>query len=347
MSTVLLPTYTPALFLIAVREAVRRLRAGEVVALPTETVYGLAANALDEDAVRRIFAIKGRPAHNPVIVHVASLAQARECASSWPPMADVLAAAFWPGPLTVIVPRSHRIPDAVTAGGDTVAIRWPQHPFMQAVIRECGFPLAAPSANLSNQLSPTGAHHVQGQLGDVLGCIVDGGQCQVGIESTVVDITGERPHVLRPGMISEAAIRAVVKSDKTADGSGSQRISRGPVRSPGMLQRHYSPKATLRVLTWKDEADLAQQLLAVTDPAGGSMDSSFSDLQVLAHSVIPLGGRFPNISVIPHDAEAFARALYGELHRCDEAGARWIIVEAPPATPEWAGIVDRLRRAAA
>lgn len=347
MSAVLLPTHTPTLFLIAVREAVRRLRAGEVVAMPTETVYGLAANALDEDAVRRIFAIKGRPAHNPVIVHVASLTQARECANIWPPMASVLAGAFWPGPLTVIVPRSHQIPDVVTAGGDTVAIRWPQHPFMQAVIRECGFPLAAPSANLSNQLSPTSAHHVQGQLGDVLGCIVDGGQCQVGIESTVVDVTGGRPRVLRPGMISEAAIHAVVKPDPNSDIRVPTGISRGPLRSPGLLQRHYSPKATLKVLTWKDEADLAEQLLAVTDPAGCSMDSSFSDLQVLAHSNIPLGGRFPNVSVIPHDAEAFARALYGELHRCDEAGARWIIVEAPPGTPEWAAIVDRLRRAAA
>lgn len=347
MSAVLLPTHTPTLFLIAVREAVRRLREGEVVGMPTETVYGLAANALNEDAVRRIFAMKGRPAHNPVIVHVASLAQALECASFWPPMASVLAGAFWPGPLTVIVPRNQRIPDVVTAGGDTVAIRWPQHPFMQAVLRECGFPLAAPSANLSNQLSPTSAHHVRGQLGDVLGSIVDGGPCQVGIESTVVDVTGDRPQILRPGMISEAAIHAVANSNPRSDSQALTGISRGALRSPGLLQRHYSPKATLKVLTWKDEADLAEQLLAVTDPAGCSKDFSFSDLQVLAYSNIPLGGRFPNVSVIPNDAEAFARALYGELHRCDAAGARWIVVEAPPVTPEWAGIVDRLRRAAA
>ncbi len=347
MSAILLPTHTPALFLIAVREAVRRLRAGEVVGMPTETVYGLAANALDADAVRRIFAIKGRPAHNPVIVHVASMTQARECAGRWPPLASVLASVFWPGPLTVIVPRSLRIPDVVTAGGDTVAIRWPQHPFMQAVIRECGFPLAAPSANLSNQLSPTTARHVQAQLEDRLDCIVDGGQCQVGIESTVVDVTGERPHVLRPGMISEMAIHAVAKSDLESARQEPIGTSQGPLRSPGMLPRHYSPKATLLVLRWKDEADLVQQLSAREVTADCFMDATFSDLQILAHCHIPLGGRFPNVSVIPHDAEAFARALYGELHRCDEAGARWIIVEAPPATPEWAGVADRLRRAAA
>ncbi len=347
MSAVLLPTHTPALFSIAVREAVRRLRAGEVVGMPTETVYGLAASALDADAVRQIFAIKGRPAHNPVIVHVASMTQARECASRWPPLASVLAAAFWPGPLTVIVPRSLRIPDVVTAGGDTVAIRWPQHPFMQAVIRECGFPLAAPSANRSNHLSPTLARHVQGQLGDALGCIVDGGQCQVGIESTVVDVTGERPRVLRPGMISETAIHAAVKSNLESVHHEPTGTSQGPLRSPGMLPRHYSPKATLLVLRWKDDADLEQQWVAQKATAGYWIDPSFSDLQVLAHCQIPLGGRFPNVSVIPHDPEAFARALYAELHRCDEAGARWIIVEAPPATPEWAGVADRLRRAAA
>ena len=160
MKTELLSTHTPALFAAAVKRAAERLRAGEVVALPTETVYGLAANALDEKAVSKIFEAKGRPAHNPIIVHVAGDAMARECVAEWPAVAEKLARAFWPGPLTLVLPRAESIPANVTAGGATVGVRWPGHPFMQAVIRECGFPLAAPSANLSNRISPTNAEHV-------------------------------------------------------------------------------------------------------------------------------------------------------------------------------------------
>src|SRR5215831_4308947 len=154
-SAEVLPTHSPQLFLAAVEKAAELLRAGEVVALPTETVYGLAANALDARAVSQIFEIKGRPANNPIIVHVATQEMARRCVSAWPPLADKLACGFWPGPLTIVLPRSNDIPDAVTAGGATVGIRWSSHPFIQNLIRACGFPLAAPSANLSNQLSPT------------------------------------------------------------------------------------------------------------------------------------------------------------------------------------------------
>jgi len=161
----ILPTHTPELFRKAVRRAAELLRAGEVVALPTETVYGLAANALDEKAVAKIFEIKGRPAHNPIIVHVAGNEMARDCVKDFSSLAQDFSKAFWPGPLTLVLPRAEKIPDAVTAGGETVGVRWPGHPFMQAVIRECGFPLAAPSANLSNQISPTNAEHVRAQLG--------------------------------------------------------------------------------------------------------------------------------------------------------------------------------------
>src|SRR6516164_3682583 len=161
MAAEILPTHTPALFQTAVRRAAELLRAGEVVALPTETVYGLAANALAPRAVSRIFITKGRPAHNPIIVHVASLDLARHCVAHWPGLVDKLARAFWPGPLTLVLPRANSIPDVVTAGGSTVGVRWPSHPFIQAVIRECGFPLAAPSANPSNALSPTTADHVR------------------------------------------------------------------------------------------------------------------------------------------------------------------------------------------
>src|SRR5882724_12676683 len=188
-ATKILATHTPDLFHTAVQRATALLRVGNLVALPTETVYGLAANALDASAVARIFQIKGRPSRNPIIVHVASMALAQACVSVWPPLAEKLARSFWPGPLTLVLPRSKAIPDVVTANGPTVGIRWPSHPFIQAVIRECGFPLAAPSANPSNEISPTNAAHVSKGLNGKIPLIVDGGQSQVGIESTVLDLT--------------------------------------------------------------------------------------------------------------------------------------------------------------
>jgi L-threonylcarbamoyladenylate synthase len=332
VSTTVLSTHTPELFLAAVREAARLLRAGEVVALPTETVYGLAANALDPAAVGRIFATKGRPAHNPIIVHVASLEMARHCAGAWPTAADRLAASFWPGPLTMVLPKAPELPDAVTAGGSTVGIRWPSHPFMQAVIRECGFPLAAPSANRSNELSPTNAAHVLKSLGGEIPLIVDGGQAQVGIESTVVDISAEPARLLRPGMIHAESISAavgVLASDGSTPG--------GPLRSPGMLLKHYAPKARLLVLSWGDDDGLQS--------AFSKISPTPQRVHVVAHTRIPQVPDGWNVSVIPHDAEAFARAIYAELHRCDEAEADLIMVEALPDTPEWRGVADRLKRA--
>ena len=337
MTTEILSTHTPALFAAAVKRAAELLRAGEVVALPTETVYGLAANALDARAVARIFEIKGRPANNPVIVHVSGNEMAKRCVSRWPERADKLSHAFWPGPLTLVLPRAREIPDNVTAGGATVGVRWPSHPFIQAVIRECGFPLAAPSANLSNQISPTNAEHVRQQLGGKIPLIVDGAQAQVGIESTVLDLSVTPPQILRPGMIhveSLAAVCGEVRSQKTE-----VRSQETALRSPGQLKKHYSPKAKLVVLNWRDDADLESQLSAFNCPMG--------TVQVIAHTRIPGGAQFADVSVMPHDAEAFARALYGELHRCDAAGAALIVVEAPPETAEWSGITDRLRRAAA
>ena len=246
MKTEILSTHTrPALFnAAAVKRATASLRAGEVVALPTETVYGLAANALDEKAVAKIFQVKGRPSHNPIIVHVAGEAMARECAAQWPSVADKLARAFWPGPLTLVLPRAKPIPDNVTAGGSTVGIRWPSHPFMQAVIRECGFPLAAPSANLSNRISPTNAAHVAEQLSGRIPLIVDGGQSQVGIESTVLDLSDSPPRILRPGMIHPESLVAVCGEIREANLQARKAIV---LRSPGLLEKHYSPKAKLVV----------------------------------------------------------------------------------------------------
>lgn len=328
-----LSTDTPQDLALGIERAARELRAGGVVALPTETVYGLAANAFDPAAVSRIFQIKGRPAHNPIIVHVDSLAMARECVERWPQRAGDLAKAFWPGPLTLVLPKAAAIPDLVTAGGSTVGIRWPSHPLMQAVISACGFPLAAPSANLSNQISPTHARHVCSQLAGRLGLVLDGGQCQVGIESTVVDISGTPSRLLRPGMIHEIALRAVLPD--LVIGAD---LPSGPLKSPGQLRKHYAPKARLVILGWETDGDLRRKM------AGESL--VLSTCHIVAHTHIPSAEGFAGVSVIPHDAEAFARALYSELHACDHAGASAIVMEALPLAPEWQAIADRLRRAA-
>jgi L-threonylcarbamoyladenylate synthase len=334
----ILSTHTPELFQKAVRRAAEFLRAGGVVALPTETVYGLAANALDEKAVAKIFEIKGRPANNPIIVHVASNEMAKRCVKSWPELADRLSKSFWPGPLTLVLPRAEKIPDIVTAAGATVGVRWPSHPFIQAVIRECNFPLAAPSANLSNRVSPTSAEHVYKLLGRKISLIVDGGQSQVGIESTVLDLSVNPPQVLRPGMIHAESLTAVMGDLKIQNPEFTDKTGGAP-RSPGLPKKHYSPKAKLLVLHWRNDADLKSQI--------ASRKSQIQNCHVIAHAKIPAGENFARVSVIPHDAEAFARAIYAELHRCDETGAELIVVEAPPESPEWSGIVDRLRRASA
>jgi L-threonylcarbamoyladenylate synthase len=206
------------------------------------------------------------------------------------------------------------------------------------VIRECGFPLAAPSANLSGRVSPTNAEHVRKQLGDKISLIVDGGQSQVGIESTVLDLTVSPPQVLRPGMIHAESLAAAI-GEVRSQKSEVNREQGETFRSPGRLWRHYSPKARLLVLSWRDDADLNSQL--------STLNSQHLDCHVIAHTHIPSAEHFARVSMIPHDAEAFARAIYAELHRCDAAGAGLIVVETPPDSPEWSGIADRLRRASA
>ena len=337
MTAQVLLTHTPELFQKAVRLAAEILRASEVVALPTETVYGLAANALDEKAVAKIFEIKGRPANNPIIVHIVGNEMAKGCVSHWPERAGKLSKSFWPGPLTLVLPRAEKIPEIVTAGGATVGVRWPSHPFIQAVIRECNFPLAVPSANLSNRISPTNAEHVRTQLGGKISLIVDSGQSQVGIESTVLDLTISPPRILRPGMIHAESLTAVcgeIQSPKSKV-QGLESV----LRSPGLLEKHYSPKGKMLILSWRDDAELHFKIQ--------SSKFKIGNCRIIAHTHIPSGEHFADVSVMPHDAEAFARAIYAELHRCDQAGAELIVVEAPPELPEWSGIADRLRRASA
>jgi L-threonylcarbamoyladenylate synthase len=215
-------------------------------------------------------------------------------------------------------------------------VRWPSHPFIQAVIRNCGFPLAVPSANLSSRISPTNAGHVRRQLGGKISLIVDGGQSQVGIESTVLDLSIRPPQVLRPGMIHLESLAAVIGEVRSAE---VEVRAEAPLRSPGLLRKHYAPKAKLVVLNWRDDDDLHRQL--------STLNAQSSTCFIIAHKHVPAAENFARVSVIPHDAAAFARVIYAELHRCDEAGAELIVVEAPPELPEWLGITDRLKRAAA
>jgi L-threonylcarbamoyladenylate synthase len=337
--TEVLATDSAAALQVALERAAELLRAGQVVAVPTETVYGLAANAFDAGAVQKIFAAKGRPRHNPVIVHVASRKMIQRCVAHWPAEAEKLAQVFWPGPLTLVLRRSAAVPDVVTAGGETVAVRWPSHPFIRALIRLCGFPLAAPSANPSNALSPTTAQHVAQSLAGKISLVVDGGRSQVGIESTVVDVSKRPLRVLRPGMIHAESLRAALGGTQARLDAGVAATKDGePLRSPGRLPKHYSPVAKLVIWSWRNEADLQRQI--------SNSRFNISDCHVLAHRHIPMGLSPAQVSVIPHDPVAFARALYAELHRCDAEGARVIVVETVPDTPEWQGITDRLRRAA-
>ncbi len=304
------------------------LQRGQLVAFPTETVYGLGANALDPAAVQRIYDAKGRPAYNPLIVHVADAASAQRLVTVWPEAAERLAQRWWPGPLTIVLPKAMGIPREVTAGLGTVALRVPAHPVALALLRACGFPLAAPSANRSGQISPTTAEHVARGLGDRVPMILDGGSTTVGIESTVVDLSGTHPVLLRPGMISRTALEEVIGPVSQPEESGNPEA---PRPSPGMLDRHYAPKARLVLLDAKGQHPVG---LRPADRAGALM-----------RSAPPPNGCTTSIR-LPDDPESYARELYGALHQLDAAGVSVILVEPPPPTPPWDGIRDRLERAA-
>jgi len=290
-----------------IEHAAALIRVRKLVAFPTETVYGLGANALDALAVERIFLAKGRPRASPLIVHVDSIAMARGLAAEWPEAADVLSRHYWPGPLTLVVPKRPLVPDIVTAGLPTVGLRMPAHPLALALIRAAGVPIAAPSANRFTELSPTAAAHVAEALADF---VLDGGPSQVGIESTVVSLAGE-PVLLRPGVIPLPEIEALI---------GPVRVAPPPREAahpaPGMHARHYRPKTPLYLLRDCDR---------LPDGCG---------------AWLRIGRE------LPAEPRACAAALYAALHRLDRQGFDWIAVERPPDTPEWAGVLDRLQRAA-
>jgi L-threonylcarbamoyladenylate synthase len=284
------------------------LRRGGLVAFPTETVYGLGANALDRDAVQRIYAVKGRPSTSPLIVHVTDFTMLRRVVAVWSPNAQKLADSFWPGPLTLVLKKQGDVPAEVTAGRSTVGVRMPAHPVAEQLIRRAGIPLAAPSANRFTEISPTTAEHVLASLGDAIDMIIDGGPTQVGIESTVLSLTGNAPVLLRPGMISQAQLEAVIGPVETTQSAPAEQ----PHASPGLHAKHYSPRTPFYLIK-----------------PGQPMPS----------------GRGKLISM-PADPEAYAALLYAQLHAADTEGWDWIAMEEPPHSPEWDAIRDRLRRAA-
>jgi L-threonylcarbamoyladenylate synthase len=315
----------------AIDEAAAILRRGGLVAFPTETVYGLGANALDAAAVAGIFAAKGRPSYNPLIVHVAEEVAARALASEWPDIASRLARAFWPGPLTLVLRKRAIVPDTVTAGLDSVALRVPAHPVALALLRAAQIPLAAPSANRSTELSPTTAQHVARSLGDRVELVLDGGPTSVGIESTVVDLRGTRPTILRPGLIGARELQPVIGDL----GSSEEARGEAPRRSPGMLDRHYAPRARL-VLFAKADADGAAAEIRRVSAAGE---------QVRAMVISAELPGVTNVLRMPHDAGHYAQRLYAALHELDDRGAGVVFVERVPTGEEWDGVRDRLERA--
>lgn len=301
-----------------ISQAVETLRSGRLVAFPTETVYGLGADATNRDAVLRIFAAKGRPANNPLICHVADAEIAQRYAKAFPENAKKLSEAFWPGPLTLVLPKHPSIVDVATAGLDSVGLRVPDHPLALELLRAFDGVIAAPSANRSNRVSPTTAAHVQDELGDGVDLILDGGPCSVGIESTVLDLSREIPRILRPGGISRQQIESVIGNIATDDfiqleARSSDTQSPIPLTSPGQLPVHYAPITPAYRFDprERDQIDLTEAA----------------------------------IMEINLDAQAYARQFYAKLRMLDRQNLRAIYIEMPPLTPEWMAVRDRILRA--
>ena len=312
-----------------IENAVAVLRAGGLVAFPTETVYGLGADASNPEAVRKIFVAKGRPHDHPLIVHVADAVQLANWARDIPPQAGKLARKFWPGPLTLILRRVPKVSDLVTGGQDTVALRVPSHPVAQALLRAFGGGIAAPSANRFGRVSATTADHVRREFGATVDCVLDGGAADVGIESTIVDLSGPQPVLLRPGWITARQLQDALDMPLAAPGAESP-------RAPGTLAKHYAPQTPLLMM----EADLLLELAA-------SLTRQGKRVAVLARSAHqPL---LPGLAwiVAPPEAKGYAHDLYANLRQLDEAGCDTILVEALPQDAVWLAITDRLMRAAA
>jgi L-threonylcarbamoyladenylate synthase len=321
----------------AIRTAAEVIRRGGVVAFPTETVYGLGASALSEPAVRRIFQVKDRPAYNPLIVHVPDAGSARSLVERWPDTARLLAERFWPGPLTLVLPKRAIVPDLVTAGLATVAVRVPSHPVAQALLRAAGVPIAAPSANPFTGISATTAHHVRRTLGDRVDVIIDGGATPGGIESTVLDLSRTPPALLRPGLLGSEELAAAIGGGL---GAGEPAGGEDARPSPGMLERHYAPRAAVRLFEPEERARTAAWLRDLQ--AGGEGRGMMAGALLRDTLDAPVDHPLP----MPADPAAYARVLYAALHTLDEQGCDVIVIENVPDEAAWSAVRDRLRRAA-
>jgi L-threonylcarbamoyladenylate synthase len=312
-------------------EAAEVLRRGGLVAFPTETVYGLGGRALDPSAILRIYDAKGRPAWNPLIAHVADVHMARAClVAAWPDLAETLARRFWPGPLTLVLPRAPGLPLALTAGLDRVAVRVPNHAVALGLIRALGEPVAAPSANRFTGISPTTADHVERQLGEAVDLVLDGGGCGVGVESTVVDVTADTPVVLRPGGVAVEDLARVAPG--VAWGVAAPPPDGLARPSPGTAARHYAPRAQVRLVAHGDGAGWRRGGAELARPLGA-----------LSFSLPTLG--VDHAVTLPSDPGAAQRALYAALHDLEDRGCAAILVEMPPQGPGWDAVRDRLTRA--
>ncbi len=311
----------------AIREAAEILASGGLVAFPTETVYGLGADGLNPEAVARIYAAKGRPVTNPMILHVADVASAMPLVAQWPATAQTLAERYWPGPLTLVLPASEAVPAIVRADGPTVALRCPAHPVAQALIRAVGRPLAAPSANRSQHLSPTLAGHVASSLGEAVDLILDGGPTKAGLESTILDLSGLRPRILRPGPVTPAELEAIIGPLDIWEGM----VEAGTRQeAPGMAERHYAPRARLELVA-----------------RGAGLSSATGPVAYVGLGTLPALPPGVRGVLLPLDAKAVAARLYALLHELDDAGFARIVMERPPEGQAWLAVRDRLQRASA
>lgn len=313
-----------------ITRAAELLRAGELVAFPTETVYGLGADARNPIAIGKIFVAKGRPADHPLIVHLPDATHLDRWAIDIPDLAYKLAAAFWPGPLTLILKRHPSVPDVVTGGQDTVGLRVPNHSLALELLREFGGGIAAPSANRFGRVSPTTAEHVREELGNKVAAILDGGPCAVGIESTILDLSGSEPRILRPGMLGAGELAGVLGSAPALGGAETA------PRVSGSLEAHYAPTTPLRLVPATDLADRARALLATGQ-------------HVALLAAQPLSFAHEHLAWCPasDDAAQFAHDLYARLRQLDAMGCDLILVAVPPADETWRAVADRLKRAAA
>ncbi len=315
-----------------IQRAAEILQSGGLVAFPTETVYGLGTNALDANAVAKIFQAKGRPSHNPLIVHVPDVASAKQLVQEWPAVADRLAEQFWPGSLTLVLSKAEKVPAIVTADGPTIAIRVPSHPVALALLQQARLPVAAPSANKSNRLSPTCAEHVARDLGEVVDLILDGRACPGGLESTVLDMTTQPPRLLRPGLVSPSEIEAVIGPIEIA-GDRSHEVT--GLRSPGMLQKHYAPRTPLELV----EGDATERVRELSSRGLRVGWLRFGrETQDVPSGVV--------VETMSRDPKEYSARLYAALHKCDLRGLSVIVLELPPKTEDWLAVHDRLRKAA-